>query len=273
MAEDVLPTITSKTVGYIEEQSSETPFFTYMPLTAPHIPIVPSEEYKGRSELGPYGDFCIQVDDCVGEVLDALDRTGLADNTLVIFTSDNGCAPYIGVEDMNEKGHYPSYVYRGYKSDIYEGGHRVPFLARWPGKIAPGSSSDETICLTDLLKTFAAIVEVETPQSAGEDSYNVLPAMLGEDRTEPIREATVSQSGDGSFTIRQGRWKLENTPSSGGYSRISREEAEKQGRPPAQLYDLEADIAEKNNVYADHPEVVERLNDLLEKYQTTGRSS
>ncbi len=273
VAEDVLPTIKSKTVEYIEEQSSSTPFFVYMPLTAPHIPIVPSEQYRGRSKLGPYGDFCIEVDDYVGEVLDTLDRKGLTENTLVIFTSDNGCAPYIGVEDMNEMGHFPSYIYRGYKSDIYEGGHRVPFLARWPGKIDAGSSSNETISLTDLLATCAGIVDAKLPNDAGEDSYNILPALLGEPIDEPIREATVSQAGDGSFTIRQGRWKLENTPSSGGYSRLTAEEAEKQNLPPIQLYDLEADIAEKNNVYKANPDVVESLNALLEKYKREGRST
>ena len=273
VAEDVLPTIKHKTAEYIEQQSSSTPFFVYMPLSAPHIPIVPSEQYRGRSKLGPYGDFCIEVDDTVGEVLDALERKGLAENTLVIFTSDNGCAPYVGVEDMNAKGHYPSYIYRGYKSDIYEGGHRVPFLARWPGKIMAGSSSDETICLTDLLATCAGILGAELPDDAGEDSYNILPALLADDRTEPIREATVSQSGDGSFTIRQGRWKLENTASGGGYSRLTAEEAQEQGLPPIQLYDLEADIAEKTNVYKENPEVVEKLHALLEKYKREGRST
>ena len=209
----------------------------------------------------------------MGRVLDALDRKGLADNTLVIFTSDNGCAPYIGVEDMNEKGHYPSYIYRGYKSDIYEGGHRVPFLARWPGRIEAGSSSHETICLTDLLTTCASIVGAELPNDAGEDSYDILPALLGEPLTQPIREATVQQAGDGSFSIRQGRWKLENTPSSGGYGRLTAEEARKQNLPPIQLYDLEADVGEKNNVYKKFPGVVEKLNVLLEKYKLQGRST
>ncbi|MCZ6771970.1 MAG: arylsulfatase, partial [Proteobacteria bacterium] len=180
VAEDVLPEITRKTVHYIEAQSPDQPFFTCMSLTAPHIPIVPSREYQGRSELGPYGDFCIQVDDSIGAVLDALERKGLADNTLVIFTADNGCAPYIGVEDMIEQGHYPSYIYRGYKSDIYEGGHRIPFLARWPGRIKAGSSSHETICLSDLLATCASIVGEKLPRDAGEDSYDILPALLGE---------------------------------------------------------------------------------------------
>ncbi|MEM7016429.1 MAG: arylsulfatase [Pseudomonadota bacterium] len=273
VAEDVMPEITRETVEYIEKQSADKPFFACMSLTAPHIPIVPSKKYQGLSKLGPYGDFCIEVDESIGQVLDALERENLAENTLVIFTADNGCAPYIGVEEMNEQGHYPSYIYRGYKSDIYEGGHRIPFLARWPAQIRPGSSSDETICLTDLLATCAAMLGTKLPQNAGEDSYNILPALLGQPVPKPIREATVHHAGDGSFSIRQGRWKLENTPSSGGYYRISAEEAKKQGLPPIQLYDLKADIGEKNNVHKDHPKVVEKLNTLLEKYKRDGRST
>jgi arylsulfatase A-like enzyme len=244
-----------------------------MSLTAPHIPIVPSAEYQGRSQLGAYGDFCIEVDESVGRVLDALDRQGLAENTLVVFAADNGCAPYIGVEEMNELGHYPSYIYRGYKSDIWEGGHRIPFLARWPGRVAAGSSSDETVCLTDLLATCASILGTELPRDAGEDSYDILPALLGQRLSQPIREATVHHAGDGSFSIRQRRWKLELTPSSGGYGNLNDEEVRQRNLPPIQLYDLEADIAETRNVYDLYPDVVERLTALLESYQGRGRST
>ncbi|MEE2777372.1 MAG: arylsulfatase [Acidobacteriota bacterium] len=272
-ADEVMPTITRKTVSTIEEQSAETPFFVYMSLTAPHIPIVPSAPFRGRSEIGPYGDFCIEVDDGVGQVLDALERKGLAEQTLVVFTADNGCAPYIGVEDMNEQGHYPSYIYRGYKSDIYEGGHRVPFIARWPQRIPAATHSDETICLTDLLATCASITDTRLTQNAGEDSYDILPALVGGPLEEPIREATVSQAGDGSYSIRQGRWKLELTPSSGGYDRISPDEARKKGLPAIQLYDLSADIGERTNLYDRNPEVVNSLKRLLEKYRREGRSA
>ena len=273
VAEEVLPVITRNTVDYIDEQSHDSPFFACMSLTAPHIPIVPSSAYQGISDLGPYGDFCIEVDDSIGKVLDALDRNGFAENTLVIFTADNGCAPYIGVEDMNAQGHYPSFIYRGYKSDIYEGGHRIPFLARWPSTISAGNDSTETICLTDLLATLGAILEVEIPADAGEDSYNILPALLGQSLDTPIREATISTAGSGAFSIRQGRWKLELTPSSGGYGNLSAAEAERQNLPPIQLYDLQNDIGETTNVYADHPEIIAGLNALLERYQSTGRST
>lgn len=273
IAEEVMPIITKRTVDWIERQTQDTPFFMCMSLTAPHIPIVPSEPYRGLSELGPYGDFCIEVDDSVGKVLNALDQNGLADNTLVIFTADNGCAPYIGVEEMNEKGHFPSYVFRGYKSDIFEGGHRIPFLARWPDQIESGTRSDETICLTDMLKTCASINGVDVPSNAGEDSYDILPALVGEQFTAPIREATVSTAGNGTFSIRQGRWKLDLTGSTGGYGNISQEEVAAQGLPLIQLYDLENDIGETNNVYAEYPDVVNRLNALLESYKVRGRST
>ena len=226
-----------------------------------------------RDRLGPYGDFCIEVDDSVGRVLDALEASGLSNDTLVIFTADNGCAPYIGVEEMNEKGHFPSYVYRGYKSDIFEGGHRIPFLARWPNQIEAGSSSNETICLTDLLKTCAAINGVDVPSSAGEDSYNILTALVGNGSSTPIREATISTAGNGAFSVRQGRWKLELTGSTGGYGNISQEEVAAQGLPPVQLYDLENDIGETNNLYAEYPDVISRLTSLLESYRERGRST
>lgn len=277
-AVDVMPTIARKSVEFLEAQSvearaAETPFFLYMSLTAPHIPIVPSAKFQGRSEIGPYGDFCIEVDDAVGQVLDTLDRQGLTEDTLIVFTADNGCAPYIGVEDMNEQGHYPSYIYRGYKSDIYEGGHRVPFIARWPRRIPRATRSDEPICLTDLLATCASILGASLPEDAGEDSYDVLPALLGQRLSEPIREAIVQQAGDGSYSIRQGRWKLEDTPSSGGYNSLSREQAKDAGLPDVQLYDLVADIGERKNVYDSFPDVVEHLRALLEKYKRDQRSA
>jgi len=272
-AVDVLPEITRQTVAHIEKQSVDKPFFIYMPLTAPHIPIVPSKPFQGKNRLGPYGDFCLQVDDTVGQVLNALDRKGLSGNTIVIFTADNGCAPYIGVDKMIEKGHYPSYVYRGYKSDIFEGGHRIPFLVRWPGKIKTGTSSDETICLTDLLATCAAVVGADMPPNAGEDSYNILPALLGKSQPKPIREATVHHAGDGSFSIRKGKWKLELCPGSGGWSPPTHAEAHRKGLPAIQLYNLENDIAETTNVYDKHPGVVTELKALLEKYKKDGRSA
>ena len=198
----------------------------------------------------------IQTDHVVGQVLDALDRKGFTDNTLLIFTSDNGGAHYVGAPQMEEQGHYTNYIYRGYKADLFEGGHRVPFVVRWPGHVAPGSKSDETICLADLLATCAAVVGSELQNNEGEDSFNFLPAMLGQATDRPIREATVHHAGDGSFAIRQGKWKLALCAGSGGWSAPTNPAASKANLPKTQLYNLEEDIAEQNNVHDQHPGVV-----------------
>jgi arylsulfatase A-like enzyme len=212
----------------------------------------------------------MQVDAVVGEICQALDRRGLTHNTLVIFASDNECAPYIGVKDLESKGHFPSYVYRGYKADIFEGGHRIPYMVRWPARVKAASRSSETLCLTDLMATVAAIVGETLPADAGEDSCNMLPVMLGQTLSRPVREATVHHSINGSFSIRQGPWKLELCPDSGGWSDPKPGTAT--GLPAEQLYDLSKDIAETTNVVDKHPEVVRRLKALLEKYKKEGRS-
>ncbi len=268
-AVDVLPEISRKTVEYIKKQDAETPFLAYVALTSPHTPIVPAKEYRGRSDMkgkaGEYADFCIQTDAVVGEITAALEEKGLAENTLVIYTSDNGFAHYVGNEKLESKGHYPSYIYRGYKSDAWDGGHRIPFIARWPGKVAPSGECDQTVCLTDLLATCAAIVNAELPADAGEDSYNILPALLGEKVKSPIREATVHTSIKGVHAIRQGKWKLIFARGSGGWTsgKVS---------TPGQLYDMEKDPDESENLYDKRPDVVKRLTALMEKYKRRGRS-
>ena len=267
---DVMPRITSEAIAYIEQQ--DDPFFVLMSTSGPHLPILPTPEFQGKTTIGAYGDFCVQVDDAVGQVMSALERKGIADNTIVVFTSDNGCAPYIGVPAMIEKGHYPSYIFRGYKHDIWEGGHRIPFILRWPDRVEAGSVSDEIICLTDLLATCAALTGADLPVNAGEDSYNIMPAILGEALAHPIREATVHQADDGSLSIRQSRWKLEMCAGSGGRSSPTQTEAQEMNLPDVQLYDLQKDIAETTNVREDHPYVVRQLSALLERYKHQGRS-
>jgi len=269
-AVDVLPEISRKAVAYINVRSSDVPFFLYLPLTSPHSPIVPTKEFQGESGLNAYGDFCVQTDAVVGEVLDALDASGLARNTLVIFTSDNGASPSARFKQLEAKGHDPSYVYRGHKADIFEGGHRIPYLLRWPGVVEAGNRTDETMCLTDLMATCADIVGVDLPADAGEDSECMLSVLRGEERSAPIREATVHHSINGSFAIRQGKWKLVLCPDSGGWSNPKPGAAE--GLPPVQLYDLERDVGETDNVQSEHPEIVERLTELLEQYRQDGRS-
>jgi arylsulfatase A-like enzyme len=273
---DVLPTLTRKAVNYIGERAAAakagTPFFLYLPLNAPHTPILPTAEWQGKSGLNAYGDFVLQVDAAVGQILRTLDERGLAENTLVVFTSDNGCSPAAKIDEMVAKGHDPSYHFRGHKADIFDGGHRIPFLVRWPARIKAGSTSDQLICLTDLMATCTEIVGAKLPDNAGEDSVSLLPAFLGQ-ADKPLREAVVHHSINGSFSIREGRWKLELCPDSGGWS------APRPGSPaakkltPVQLYDLSRDIGEETNVQEQHPDVVQRLTGLLEKYVADGRST
>lgn len=196
----------------------------------------------------------------------------MAENTLFILTSDNGCSPMADFADLALKGHHPSYHFRGHKADIYEGGHRIPFIVRWPAKVKPGSSCDDTICLTDLMATAAAILDFDLPENAGEDSVSILPDLLGK-ASVPVREATVHHSVNGSFSIRQGNWKLEFCPGSGGWSYPQPEEARELGLPGIQLYDLSQDIGEQNNVMDKHPDVAERLTGLLLDYVEAGRST
>jgi arylsulfatase A-like enzyme len=274
-AVDALPTLTRKVVAFIEGHGrggDARPFFVYFPLTAPHTPIAPSAPFKGRSGINAYADFVMQVDATVGAVMDVLAREGLERDTLLIVTSDNGCSPMADFEALARAGHDPSGGFRGTKADIFEGGHRIPFVARWPGRIRPGSTCADPICLTDLMATCAAIVGEPLPEDAGEDSVNLLPDLLGEARG-PLREATVHHSINGSFAIRQGPWKLALCADSGGWSFPRPGLPEAQDLPPVQLYNLERDPAERHNVQAEHPEIVARLTRLLKRYINDGRST
>jgi arylsulfatase A-like enzyme len=272
-AVDVLPKITGKATGFISRRGvDQRPFFLYLALPAPHTPLVPTKEWQGKSGLGNYGDYVMETDWSVGEVLKAIERAGLDDNTLVMFASDNGCAPYAGVKELEAQGHFPSAQFRGYKADIWDGGHRVPFLVRWPGKIKAGSHSDQLLCLTDLLATSADLLGVKLPDNAGEDSVSILPALLGTDKT-PLHEAVVHHSNNGRFAIRQGNWKLELCPGSGGWGSPRDPEALEEGLPPIQLYNLHDDVGEKVNVQAKDTEIVAHLTKLLEKYVADGRST
>ncbi len=277
---EVLPEIEKRVVKYINKQAeSKQPFFLYLPLTAPHTPIAPTDEHLSKSEAGLYGDFVHQMDEVVGKVLEALKQNNMTENTLIIFTSDNG-SPHLDGSNMEGEsgsvlkyGHNPSYIFSGKKADIWEGGHRVPFFAQWAGKIKAGSESNEIICLTDIFATCVAILGDKLPDNAGEDSYNILPVLTGKKIIEPLREATVHLGGDGSFAIRQGKWKLELCPGSGGGGSLSPEVALQKHMPLIQLYNLENDIGEQQNVYDKYPDVVYHLTNLLEKYVKDGRST
>jgi len=271
---EVLPVLTRKAVDVIDRHAAEhspSPLFLYFPLTAPHTPIMPSRAFAGKSGIGPYGDFVCEVDWAVGEILAALEHNQMADNTLVIFTSDNGCAPMVGLEALRALGHDPCAHFRGHKADIYEGGHRIPLVASWPARIRPGGTCDHLVCLTDLLATAAGIVGAPLPDNAGEDSVSMLPALLG--AAEPAREAIVHHSVGGAFSIRQGVWKLEFCPGSGGWSYPKPDDPAAAGLPPVQLYNIKDDPAESHNVQDKHPEIVQRLTELMQKYIDDGRST
>jgi arylsulfatase A-like enzyme len=271
--EQVLDVLADRACDYIRARAQTSqPFFLYLPLNAPHTPILPGEGFVGQSGTNAYGDFCLHVDDVVGRVRGALVDAGLEEDTILIFTSDNGCSPRADFEELAALGHHPSHVFRGHKADIYEGGHRIPLLVQWPGGISPGAACDETICLSDLLATMADLLGVALPDDAGEDSVSHLPLWLSRPTRSPLREATVQSSIDGSLCIRRRRWKLEMCAGSAGWS-WPRPGGQCEGLPPMQLYDLEADVSETRNVAQDHPEVVVELRDLLSRYVLTGRST
>ncbi|WP_417393772.1 sulfatase family protein [Gimesia chilikensis] len=273
---DVLPRITEKTVQIIDEHAAASkqgkPFFIYFPLNAPHTPILPTPEWQGKSGINAYCDFVMQVDDTVGQVMQALKKQGIHENTLVIFTADNGCSPAANFKEMADKDHQPSYRFRGHKADIYEGGHRVPFIANWPARVKAGTHSDQLICLTDLMATAADIVGAKLPANAGEDSVSILPALEGKD-PQPLREAAVHHSIRGAFSIRKDHWKLELCPGSGGWSFPKPGKDDLSQLPPIQLYDLNADLNEQKNLQSEYPEVVKELTDLLQSYVDRGRST
>jgi arylsulfatase A-like enzyme len=233
-----------RAVAYIDARAKDgKPFFLYQPLSIPHTPHVPAKEFEGKSGQGAYGDWIYEGDWVVSQIVEALQRNGLAENTLLLVSSDNGA----------EGREYPPL--RGSKRSIYEGGHREPFVAWWPGKIKPGTVCDATVCLNDLLATAAEIVGQKVPDGAGEDSVSLLPLLLGTAKG-PVREATVHQSMGGDLAIRQGPWKLIF------FKKGNRE-----------LYNLKDDLSETKNVLAENPEVVERLAKLMQQYIDNGRST
>jgi arylsulfatase A len=272
-AEDVLPAIVEKAKGIITAKPNKNPFFIYLALPSPHTPIVPDKNFKGKGPVTEYGDYVMETDWAVGEVMKTLDSMGLAGNTMVIFTSDNGFAPYV-LKNFNVEalGHMPSYIFRGYKSDIWDGGHRVPTIARWPGHVQAGSVCNELVSLTDFTATVAGILQKKLPGNAAEDSYNVLPYLLGKQK-KAIRTDVVYASIDGNFSIKKGKWKLVFCPGSGGWELPKNKEAFQKGMPLVQLYDMAADVSEKTNVEAAHPEIVKQLTQLMKSYLKNGRST
>jgi arylsulfatase A-like enzyme len=272
--ENVMDELTSEAVGWLGRQNAKTPFFLYFTPVAIHFPYTPSKKAQGTSKAGIYGEWIHDLDQSVGHILDAIDRGGFASNTLVIFTSDNGGVQFTE-GDGPEATAYRAGLrmngpWRGRKHSIYQGGFRVPFLARWPGKIAAGSVSDATINLADMLATTAAVVGKPLPPAteAAEDSFNVLPALLGRSKgRSPLRPSMISHSVDGVFAIREGPWKYIEGKASPDLKNPSRKDELK-----AQLFNLRDDPAEQHDLMAAHPQVAARLADLLETQRSSGRS-
>lgn len=264
----VLPNLTKKAVSIIETRATRPePFLLYFAMPAPHTPWMPDTEFHGRSKAGDYGDYAAEVDDCLGKVLRAVDQHSPR-NTLFIFTSDNGADWKL--EDLARYAHRANANWKGEKADIWEAGHRIPFIARWPGHIKPGSVSAQLGCLSDFMATSAAITGYKLPNNAAEDSYNLLPGLIL-NRMAPIRPDIVDHSVEGVFAIRRGNWKLEEGLGSGGFS-PPREVSAGPGGPKGQLYDLAADPEERNNLYQKRPDLVDGLSTLLDKYKRQGYS-
>lgn len=272
--EAVLPEYAKRCTKAIHGHAkTDDPFFLYFPMPSPHTPIVPDENWKGKSGISDYADFLMETDWVVGEVLRALEESGQADNTLVIFTTDNGTSPKAIFDELAEKGVHLTENWRGNKADAFEGGHRVPFIVRWPGKVEAGSRSNELISVADILATVAEVVGHEIPDNAGEDSLSLLPLLKGHELESPLHEAVICHSISGHFAVRKGKWKALFCQGSGGWSTPREPEAAKQKLPTVQLYDLEADPKEANNLHNKHPEVLSDLSATLRRYIEDGRST
>jgi len=273
--DDVTPNFFRRSFDYLKKRAADKkPFFLYLALPSPHTPILPTKEWEGKSNLNPYGDFVLMIDAYMGQLNKTIEEAGLATNTIVIFTSDNGCSPAAKIDEMQAKGHFPSAIFRGHKADIFEGGHRVPFIVKWPNRIAQNSISNETICTTDLMATCADITNYTLSDNQAEDSYSLLPIFDKKPLKSAFREATVHHSLNGSFAIRKGDWKLILCADSGGWSfpRPGNKKA-KDSLPKYQLYNLKMDSGEKENLWTPENDIAKGLQTLLTKYIVEGRST
>ena len=267
----VMPTLTEKAVEWIHRQKASEPFFLYFPFTSPHAPIVPTPEFTGKSQAGGYGDFMTQTDAAVGRVLQALKDRGLADNTLVIFSADNGPESY-AYERIRNFGHRSMGPLRGLKRDIHEGGHRVPFIARWPGVIPAGRVSNGLLSQIDLYATLAGLLGAKIPAGSAEDSYDQLALLTG--AGPGVRSTLVHNTNANGYALRDGDWVL-IAAKTGSVSKVpewfDQANGYKAHALPGELYNLRDDLAQKNNLYAQHPEKVAQLSALLAQVRAQGQ--
>lgn len=270
----VLAEYTTRWSQYIRRRAKrQRPFFLYVPMPSPHTPIAPHEVFRGKSNVSEYADFIMQTDSAVGEIMRALKETKQADNTVVIFTCDNGTSPKADFAELDAASVHLNEHWRGWKADAYEGGHRVPFIVRWPGQIEPGSRSNQTITLADIMATCADVAGNKLPADAAEDSVSLIPTLRGEQFAGPLHELVVHHSVSGHFSVRKGNWKLLFCRGSGGWSSPRESAAVKQNLPPVQLYNLQDDPGETANLHANYPKVVEQLTAELRRTIERGRST
>lgn len=272
--DQVMPRLTEAAVAWIAAQRGrDEPFFLYFPWTSPHAPIVPAREYQGATEAGGYGDFVRQSDATAGRVLDALEEHGFGANTIVIFTSDNGPERY-AFERVRRHDHDSAGGLRGLKRDVWEGGHRVPMIVRWPGVVEAGAVSDALVGQIDLMASLAAVLAFELPDDAAEDSQNQLPVLRGE--VERLRRELVHNTFEGTFGLRRDNWVLIDAPT-GTHSKVPQWYAElsgyHEGQQPAQLHDLATDRGQRRNLYEQHPAKVAELRARLARLRQQGHSA
>jgi arylsulfatase A-like enzyme len=275
--ENALPKLTERAQQVITSHAKKRynkSLFLYFPLTAPHKPVAPSKRFQGKTDLGEYGDFVHEVDWVVGQIMQTLDEAGIADDTILIVTGDNGASPN-AARSAVKKGHMPNWPYRGGKTTLWEGGHREPFIVRWPGQVEPGTESDALVSVADLMATCADLVGYDLPDDAGEDSHSFL-TLLQEDLPDAEeRQTAIYHSGSGHFAIQMGKWKLITVKDGAGWDKRD------WGMPkhsidqdmPMQLYNMEEDTYEKNNLYDEHPAIVEKLKAELIRQVNRGRST
>ena len=270
--QDCLPNIIRHSISYISKQkNSKKPFFLYLPITAPHTPVLPANKYKGKTTIGDYGDFVVMIDDMIQQIIKALQKNGQLDNTIVIFTSDNGCAPYVGVKEMEKQGHFPSYIYRGYKTDIYEGGHRIPLIVSWKGKFS-NETNNSLVSLTDFYATFAQMVNHKLKDEEAVDSYSIWPILSKQGASN--RKDLVYESGKGYLSLRTPQLKLVFNGGSGGWG-YPNKPADLAQLPPMQLFNLKEDPSEKENIIHDKcyeqevKEMTPRMHTLVEDMYDT----
>lgn len=265
---EVLPTITDKAVEWIGKQSADTPFFMYFAFPSPHAPIIPNDEFLGKSKAGAYGDFIVETDAIAGRIIQALKDHGLDQNTIVVFTADNGAEHYAFAREQ-KFDHWSSEPFRGLKRDLWEGGHRVPTVISWPGVIDAGSVSDEVISQVDLAATFASILDRKLQTTEAVDSFDLLPLLKGQAYNKPLREGTVQNTREASFALRLGDWVLIDAPS-GQHTKTPDWYNEQQGysrdQTPGLLYNLKEDPSQEHNLFQEHPERVMSMKALLKRY-------